>query len=155
MTRNWIALASNHVPFLHSGIGRPRSRNAGLSLESLEARIALSSFPPLSPRPNLNIIVLSTQQSRFVNNYDTVRFENRVDPLHKPVLRGLRGGRVILAKHLAGTPAIRSRPLPPGFTTKVSALAPDSIGKHMADPTLTHPVVIDATGTQALGAPTA
>jgi hypothetical protein len=150
MTRNWLALASRALRVVQRGTRSPRRRRAGLRLESLETRLTLTSFPPVPARPNLNIIALSTHESRFVNNDDTVRFENQVDPRHRPVLRGLHGGRVILEKHLDGTPAIRSRPLPPGFTAKVSTQAPDRNGKPMAEPAVTHPVVIDLTGSHAL-----
>jgi hypothetical protein len=49
MTRNWIAMTSR-TPRVHQNQSRrPRHRNAGVSLETLEARLSLSSVA-LTPR---------------------------------------------------------------------------------------------------------
>jgi hypothetical protein len=61
---------------------------------------------PLGPDHNLAAI-LSVQHERVVTNDYTVRFENRIYQVGKPVYPGLRGGRVILELRLDGTMAIR------------------------------------------------
>jgi transposase len=63
---------------------------------------------PLGPRHNLQAI-LSVQHERVVTNDYTVRFENRVYQVGKPVYPGLRKGRVVIELRLDGTMAIRFR----------------------------------------------
>jgi hypothetical protein len=61
---------------------------------------------PLGPGHNLAAI-LSVQHERVVTNDYTVRFENRIYQVDKPVYPGLRGGRVLIELRLDGTMAIR------------------------------------------------
>jgi hypothetical protein len=61
---------------------------------------------PLGRGHNLAAI-LSVQHQRVVTNDDTVRFENRIYQVDKPVYPGLRGGRVVIELRLDGTMAIR------------------------------------------------
>jgi transposase len=61
---------------------------------------------PLGPRQNVAAI-LSIQESRFVGNDYTVRFQNRLYQIHKPALPGLRRGRVVMEQRLDGSLAIR------------------------------------------------
>jgi len=51
--------------------------------------------------------ILSVQERRVVSNDYTVRFENRVYQLDKPIYPGERGGTVTLEMRLDGTMAIR------------------------------------------------
>ncbi len=57
MKRNWFARASRTLRMDRNRTGRPVRRGAGLALESLEARLALSSVPvapvslDLNPQP--------------------------------------------------------------------------------------------------------
>jgi transposase len=51
--------------------------------------------------------ILSTQEQRVVANDYTVRFENRVYQLDKPIYPGERGGKVVIEIRLDGTMAIR------------------------------------------------
>jgi transposase len=51
--------------------------------------------------------ILSVQHQRVVGNDYTVRFENRVYQVGKPVYPGLRKGRVVIELRLDGTMAIR------------------------------------------------
>lgn len=57
MTRKWFAPISESRQSIRTGTARPRRRSAGLSLESLEVRLALSSVPSgpvpldLNPQP--------------------------------------------------------------------------------------------------------
>jgi transposase len=62
----------------------------------------------LGPKHNLEAI-LSIQQQRVVANDYTVRFENRIYQLLKPVWPGERGGKVTIELRLDGTMAIRFR----------------------------------------------
>jgi Helix-turn-helix domain len=64
------------------------------------------SHRPLGPRQN-PAAILSIQESRVVANDYTLRFNNHIYQLNKPVYPGLRGGRVILEQRLDGTLAIR------------------------------------------------
>jgi hypothetical protein len=61
---------------------------------------------PLGPGHNLGAI-LSIQHQRVVTNDYTVRFENRIYQVDKPVYPGLRGGRVVIELRLDDTMAIR------------------------------------------------
>jgi Helix-turn-helix domain len=61
---------------------------------------------PLGPEHNL-AATLSVQHERVVTNDYTVRFENRIYQVGKPVYPGLRGGRVVIELRLDGTMAIR------------------------------------------------
>src|SRR5271166_3086365 len=61
---------------------------------------------PLGPGHNLAAI-LSVQHERVVTNDYTVRFENRIYQVDKPVYPGLRGGRVVIELRLDGTMALR------------------------------------------------
>jgi hypothetical protein len=61
---------------------------------------------PLGPEHNLAAI-LSVQHERVVTNDYTVRFQNRIYQVDKPVYPGLRQGRVVLELRLDGTMAIR------------------------------------------------
>jgi Helix-turn-helix domain len=51
--------------------------------------------------------ILSVQHHRVVTNDYTVRFENRIYQVGKPIYPGLRGGRVVIELRLDGTMAIR------------------------------------------------
>jgi hypothetical protein len=51
--------------------------------------------------------ILSVQHGRVVTNDYTVRFENRIYQVDKPIYPGLRQGRVVLELRLDGTMAIR------------------------------------------------
>jgi transposase len=51
--------------------------------------------------------ILSVQYERVVSNDYTVRFQNRVYQVSKPVYPGLRGGRVVVELRLDGTMALR------------------------------------------------
>jgi transposase len=53
--------------------------------------------------------ILSVQQQRTVANDYTVRFENRVYQLDKPIYPGQRGGKVVVEVRLDGSMAIRFR----------------------------------------------
>jgi DNA-binding CsgD family transcriptional regulator len=61
---------------------------------------------PLGPGHNLGAI-LSIQHHRVVANDYTVRFQNRIYQVGKPVYPGLRQGRVVIELRLDGTMAIR------------------------------------------------
>jgi hypothetical protein len=61
---------------------------------------------PLGREHNLAAI-LSLQHQRVVTNDYTLRFENRIYQVGKPIYPGLRGGRVLLELRLDGTMAIR------------------------------------------------
>ena len=61
---------------------------------------------PLGPGHHLAAI-LSVQHQRVVTNDYTVRFENRIYQIDKPVYPGLRQGRVVIELRLDGTMAIR------------------------------------------------
>jgi hypothetical protein len=61
---------------------------------------------PLGPGHHLAAI-LSSQHQRVVTNDYTVRFENRIYQVDKPVYPGRRGGRVVSELRLDGTMAIR------------------------------------------------
>jgi hypothetical protein len=51
--------------------------------------------------------ILSIQETRVVANDYTIRFENRLYQLNKPIYPGERGGKVIIELRLDGTMAIR------------------------------------------------
>jgi transposase len=51
--------------------------------------------------------ILSIQEQRVVANDYTIRFENRLYQLHKPIYPGQRGGKVIIELRLDGTMALR------------------------------------------------
>jgi hypothetical protein len=61
---------------------------------------------PLGPAHNLAAI-LSVQHERVVTNDYTVRFQNRIYQVDKPIYPGLRQGRVVIELRLDGTMAIR------------------------------------------------
>jgi transposase len=61
---------------------------------------------PLGKGHNLAAI-LSAQHERVVTNDYTVRFENRIYQVGKPIYPGLRGGRVVIELRLDGTMALR------------------------------------------------
>jgi helix-turn-helix protein len=61
---------------------------------------------PLGKSHNLAAI-LSVQHQRVVTNDYTVRFQNRIYQVDKPVYPGLRGGRVVIELRLDGTLALR------------------------------------------------
>jgi transposase len=61
---------------------------------------------PLGREHNLAAI-LSVQHGRVVTNDYTVRFENRIYQVDKPIYPGLRRGRVVIELRLDGTMAIR------------------------------------------------
>jgi transposase len=67
---------------------------------------AVDAHRPLGPDQNLAAI-LSVQYQRVVQNDYTVRFQNRIYQVGKPVYPGLRGGRVIIELRLEGTMAVR------------------------------------------------
>jgi hypothetical protein len=99
MTRNWIELASRTLRIVEHRRVRPRQRRGwGIRLESLEARLALSSYSAGSLHADLNPQPLPPGVRTF--ELDTV--------LH---VRKQGGGRQEIDK---GTPAINPQPLPPG-----------------------------------------
>jgi hypothetical protein len=61
---------------------------------------------PLGPGHNLGAI-LSIQHQRVVANDYTVRFQNRIYQVGKPIYPGLRQGRVVIELRLEGSMAIR------------------------------------------------
>jgi transposase len=61
---------------------------------------------PLGKGHNLAAI-LSMQHDRVVTNDYTVRFENRIYQVGKPIYPGLRGGHVVVELRLDGTMALR------------------------------------------------
>lgn len=67
---------------------------------------AADAHRPLSASHHLAAI-LSVQCARVVTNDYTVRFQNRVYQVGKPVYPGLRGGRVVIELRLDGTMALR------------------------------------------------
>ena len=67
---------------------------------------ATDAHRPLRRAHNLAAI-LSVQHQRVVTNDYTVRFENRIYQVDKPIYPGLRKGRVVLELRLEGTLAIR------------------------------------------------
>jgi transposase len=67
---------------------------------------AVDAHRPLGPGHNLAAI-LSVQCERVVANDYTVRFQNRLYQVGKPVYPGLRGGRVVVELRLDGTMALR------------------------------------------------
>jgi hypothetical protein len=67
---------------------------------------AVDAHRPLGPGHNLAAI-LSVQCQRVVTNDYTVRFQNRIYQVGKPVYPGLRGGRVVIELRLDGTMALR------------------------------------------------
>jgi len=106
---------------------------------------AADAHRPLGASHHLAAI-LSVQCERVVANDYTVRFQNRIYQVGKPVYPGLRGGRVVVELRLDGTMALRfgqrylkytevplgcspggSAPRPPEFT----ALAADARGEEV------------------------
>jgi hypothetical protein len=77
----------------------------------------------LGPSHRLDSI-LSIQSERRVGNDYTIRFENRIYQLHKPVYPGERGGKVVIEQRLDGTMVIRFR----GHTLKYSEFAAEGAG---------------------------
>jgi hypothetical protein len=67
---------------------------------------AVDAHRPLGPGHNLAAI-LSVQCERVVTNDYTVRFQNRLYQVGKPVSPGLRRGRVVIELRLDGTMALR------------------------------------------------
>jgi hypothetical protein len=67
---------------------------------------AVDAHRPLGPGHRLAAI-LSVQCERVVANDYTVRFQNRLYQVGKPVYPGLRGGRVVIELRLDGTMALR------------------------------------------------
>jgi hypothetical protein len=63
--------------------------------------------------------ILSIQSERRVGNDYTIRFENRIYQLHKPIYPGERGGKVVIEQRLDGTMVIRFR----GHALKYSEFA--------------------------------
>jgi hypothetical protein len=61
---------------------------------------------PLGPKHN-PAAILSVQTTRTVANDYTVRFQNELYQVEKPVWPGLRGGKVIVEERLDGTLALR------------------------------------------------
>jgi transposase len=67
---------------------------------------AVDAHRPLGVGHNLAAI-LSVQCQRVVTNDYTVRFQNRIYQVGKPIYAGLRGGRVVMELRLDGSMAIR------------------------------------------------
>jgi transposase len=67
---------------------------------------AVDAHRPLAAKHNLAAI-LSVQCERVVQNDYTIRFQNRIYQVGKPVYAGLRGGRVVIELRLDGTMAVR------------------------------------------------
>jgi hypothetical protein len=84
------------------------------------ARETRDAHRRLGPGHRLDSI-LSIQSERVVANDYTIRFENRIYQLHKPVYPGERGGRVVIEQRLDGTMVIRFRT----HTLKYSEVATD------------------------------
>lgn len=96
---------------------------------------ASDAHRPLGPGHHLAAI-LSIQCQRVVTNDYTVRFQNRIYQIGKPVYPGLRGGRVVIELRLDGTMAIRFqdkyltyREVAAGDRAAFSALAADARGE--------------------------
>jgi hypothetical protein len=84
--------------------------------------------------------ILSVQYERVVSNDYTVRFQNRVYQVSKPVYPGLRGGRVVVELRLDGTMALRFgqrylkyTEVPPGCRPGGSAPRPPEFSALAAD----------------------
>jgi transposase len=84
--------------------------------------------------------ILSVQCERVVSNDYTVRFQNRVYQVSKPVYPGLRGGRVVVELRLDGTMALRFgqrylkyTEVPPGCRPGGSAPRPPEFSALAAD----------------------
>jgi transposase len=75
---------------------------------AVTAARAVDAHRPLGPGHNLAAI-LSVQYERVVQNDYTVRFQNRIDQVGKPIYPGLRGSRVVIELRLDGTMAVRFR----------------------------------------------
>jgi len=73
---------------------------------SVAAAEPANAHRPLGPKHNLTAI-LSVQHTRVVANDYTIRFENRLYQLDKPIHPGERGGKVVVELRLDGTMAIR------------------------------------------------
>jgi transposase len=73
---------------------------------SVPAAKASDVHRPLGPTHHLAAI-LSIQHRRVVANDYTIRFENRLYQLDKPIYPGQRGGKVLIELRLDGTMAIR------------------------------------------------
>jgi hypothetical protein len=67
---------------------------------------AVDAHRPLGPSHNLAAI-LSVQCQRVVTNDYTLRFQNRIYQVGKPVYPGLRGGKVVVELRLDGSMALR------------------------------------------------
>jgi transposase len=92
--------------------------------------------------------ILSHQETRVVNNDYTIRFENRLYQLEKPIYAGERGGNVIIELRLDGTMAIRfgnrylnyhdiaTRPTAVAVSTEPSATAAGNSCTGLAGPGL-------------------
>jgi transposase len=75
---------------------------------AVAAARAVDAHRPLGPGHNLAAI-LSVQYQRVVQNDYTVRFQNRIYQVGKPIYPGLRGGRVVIELRLDGSMALRFR----------------------------------------------
>jgi uncharacterized protein YlxP (DUF503 family) len=73
---------------------------------SVAAAEPADAHRPLGPKHNVAAI-LSVQKQRVVANDYTIRFENRLYQLDKPIHPGERGGKIVVELRLDGTMAIR------------------------------------------------
>jgi hypothetical protein len=90
---------------------------------AVAAARAVDAHRPLGPGHNLAAI-LSVQYERVVQNDYTVRFQNRIYQVGKPVYPGLRGGRVIIELRLEGSMAMRFRDRYLSFGEAVAGACP-------------------------------
>jgi hypothetical protein len=75
---------------------------------AVAAARAVDAYRPMGPGHNLAAI-RRVQYERVVQNDYTVRFQNRIDQVGKPIYPGLRGGRVVIELRLDGTMPVRFR----------------------------------------------
>ncbi|HEY7327576.1 MAG TPA: hypothetical protein VH592_08050, partial [Gemmataceae bacterium] len=75
---------------------------------TVAAARTVDAHRPLGPGHNLAAI-LGVQYQRVVQNDYSVRFQNRIYRVGKPIYPGLRGGRVVSELRLDGTMAVRFR----------------------------------------------
>jgi hypothetical protein len=75
---------------------------------AVAAARAVDAYRPMGPGHNLAAI-RRVQYERVVQNDYTVRFQNRIDQVGKPIYPGLRGGRVVIELRLDRIMPVRFR----------------------------------------------
>ncbi len=119
MTRNLTALVSRTLRTDRNRTARPRRRNAGLTLESLEVRLALSSVPAAPVPLDLNPQPLPPG---VVRRWDVVA----------PDIQGNHIGTNVSVLTAPVPLDLNPQPLPPGVVRKLNPVAPDGIqGNHI------------------------